>query len=75
MNSNTVLFRLDCIHSRIFAFEQAEGINVILTLLIFIYVLWNERINELSEHDYHIFFFAFLSLYQYDEGLSFLTFV
>jgi hypothetical protein len=75
MNSNTVLFTLDCIHSRIFAFEQAKGINVILALLISVYVLWNERINELSKHNYHIYFFVFLSLYRYDEGLSFLAFV
>jgi hypothetical protein len=75
MNSNTIQFALNCIHSRIFAFEQVKGINVILASLIFIYVLWNERINELSKHDYHICFFAFLSLYRYDEGLSFLAFI
>ena len=60
---------------RVLAFEQAEGINVILTLLIFIYVLWNARINELLRYDYYTYSFAFLPLYWYDEGMPFLTFV
>jgi hypothetical protein len=48
MNSSIVLFMLDCILlSRIRTFEQAEGINVMLILLIFIHVLWNANMNEL----------------------------
>jgi hypothetical protein len=32
-------------------------------LLIFIYVLWNARINELLRYDYYTYSFAFLPLY------------
>jgi hypothetical protein len=64
MNSIPVPFTLDCILlSRILAFEQAEGINVILTLLIFIYILWNAKINKLLRYDYHIHSFAFPFIY------------
>jgi hypothetical protein len=31
--------------------------------LIFIYVLWNARINELLKYDYYIYSFVFLPLY------------
>jgi hypothetical protein len=73
MNSNTVLFTLIGNHSRVFTFEQAEGINLILILLIFIYVLWNANINELMKYSYCLYPFAFL--FTNDEGMSFLTFV
>jgi hypothetical protein len=46
MNSSTVLFTLFCNHPHIITFEQAEGINVISILLIFIYTLWDANIDE-----------------------------
>jgi hypothetical protein len=55
MNSSTILWRVGLyLLSRIIAFEQAKGINVVLTLLIFIYALWNVRINKSLRYDYHI---------------------
>jgi hypothetical protein len=62
--SGCILFTLDCILlSRILTFEQAEGNNVILTLLIFIFALWNARINKLLKYDHHILPFIFPFIY------------
>jgi hypothetical protein len=63
MNSNTELFTLICNHSRVFTFEKAEGINVILILLMFIYVLWNANLNELMKCSYFLYPFTFLFIY------------
>jgi hypothetical protein len=60
MNSSTVLFTLDCNHSRIHTFEQAEGINVILILLIFMYVLQNTNMNESLNNICHLRVFLFI---------------
>jgi hypothetical protein len=59
MNSSTALFTLNCNHSRVFTFEQVEGTNIILILLIFIHVLWNANMYELMRCSYCFHPFAF----------------
>jgi hypothetical protein len=63
MNSSTVLFTLDCNHSHVNTFEQAEGINVIQILLIFIYILWNANTNGLMSCIHYIYPYVFLFIY------------
>jgi hypothetical protein len=63
MNSNTVLFMLNCNHPRISTFEQAECINVIQILLILIHTLWNANMNELMSYIHYIYPYVFLFIY------------
>jgi hypothetical protein len=62
MNSSTILFTLNCIHSHVSTFEQAEGINVIQILLILMHVLRNANMNNLMNyiHDFYLFVFLFI---------------
>jgi hypothetical protein len=62
MNSSTVLFTLDCNHSHINAFEQAEGIDVIQILLILMHILQNANMNESMSYTryFHLFVFSFI---------------
>jgi hypothetical protein len=64
MNSSIVLFTLICNISRINTFEQAEGINVIQILLIFINVLWNVNMNESMNYTFYSHLFVFLFIYK-----------
>jgi hypothetical protein len=41
---------LDCNHSHVNTFEQAEGINVIQILLILMHILQNANMNELMSY-------------------------
>jgi hypothetical protein len=63
MNSSIVLFTLDCNLFHILTFEQVEGINVTLIMLIFIRVLWNTNMNELIRCSHCLHPFAFLFTY------------
>jgi hypothetical protein len=46
MNSSIVSFTMNCNHSHVNTFEQAEGINVIHILLILMYVLPNANMYK-----------------------------
>jgi hypothetical protein len=63
MNSNTVLFILDCNHPRVSTFEQAEGINIIHIMLILIHTLWNANMNESMSYIHYIYPYVFLFIY------------
>jgi hypothetical protein len=64
MNSNTILFTLDCNHSHVNTFEQDEGINVMQILLILIHTLWNANMNESMSYVRYFHLYVFLFIYK-----------
>jgi hypothetical protein len=64
MNNSTVQFMLDCNHSHVNNSEQAEGINVMLILLILIHTLWNANMNESMSYVRYLYLYVFLFIYK-----------
>jgi hypothetical protein len=51
---------LDCNHSRVSTFEQAKGINVITTLLMFMCILCKMNANERMNYIQYRYVFLFI---------------
>jgi hypothetical protein len=63
MNSNTVLFMMDCNLFHINTFEQAECINVIQILLTLMYISWDVNMNGSMSYIHYIYPYVFLFIY------------